>query len=170
MNTELCTIQYEYKENQLYIKSNDRPFCLVKDYVRAIWNVMMNHSKNNDDCAIEFTKFITCLKKAAMIYEGILVIRIIQDITNISVQFLEFIIKMSDKEEKTRDKREGVVKSGVYEVRRDTDTGKILCLSCASPPAPEKKLLKCGKCYLAHYCGATCQKDHWKEHKKNCCK
>ena len=30
------------------------------------------------------------------------------------------------------------------------------------------RLLKCGACKVAHYCSQTCQKKHWREHKKVC--
>ena len=30
------------------------------------------------------------------------------------------------------------------------------------------KLLRCGRCRKARYCGADCQKAHWKEHKRDC--
>ncbi|RDW75245.1 hypothetical protein BP6252_06387 [Coleophoma cylindrospora] len=31
-----------------------------------------------------------------------------------------------------------------------------------------KKLLRCGKCKVASYCGKECQTAHWKEHKRVC--
>jgi hypothetical protein len=30
-------------------------------------------------------------------------------------------------------------------------------------------LKKCGSCKKVYYCGAECQKSHWKTHKPNCC-
>ena len=30
-------------------------------------------------------------------------------------------------------------------------------------------LKKCGSCKKVYYCGAECQKSHWKTHKSNCC-
>jgi len=36
--------------------------------------------------------------------------------------------------------------------------------SCRKPNAP----LQCSRCLCARYCDATCQKSHWKIHKKIC--
>jgi hypothetical protein len=32
----------------------------------------------------------------------------------------------------------------------------------------EKKLKTCGKCKRVAYCSKECQKEDWKDHKKNC--
>jgi hypothetical protein len=52
----------------------------------------------------------------------------------------------------------------------DNDTGDIefrySCWYCKK--ISEKQLKKCSKCHLAYYCDATCQKNHWLEHKKTC--
>jgi hypothetical protein len=168
MDTEILVIEYEFKGNELHLKRKGGlvPF---KNYAPALWNVLTSHHTNNDDCAEEFYHLMTNLKRAAIPY-GRQGIRIIKEITRIVKEHFEFIIKIIDKTNKSIDKRGGDKTNRLFAINRDVDTGKILCLSCNSPPAPEKKLLKCGKCYLAHYCGATCQKEHWKEHKKNCSK
>ena len=41
--------------------------------------------------------------------------------------------------------------------------GKRTCAHCGKPGK-----LKCGKCKLAYYCNAECQKVHWKMHKLLC--
>ena len=41
------------------------------------------------------------------------------------------------------------------------------CLYCANSD-PDIKKLQCSRCRMAMYCSATCQKKHWKEHKKVC--
>ena len=44
------------------------------------------------------------------------------------------------------------------------ETGsKQPCASCGNPAE-----LKCTRCKDVNYCNATCQRDHWSEHKKTC--
>ncbi len=45
-------------------------------------------------------------------------------------------------------------------------TSDELCSYCGR--SPEKKLLSCGRCFLAKYCSGTCQKKHYKKHKFVC--
>ncbi len=40
-----------------------------------------------------------------------------------------------------------------------------ICCTCLTPG---HSLLRCGQCRSVFYCNATCQKAHWKEHKKTC--
>ena len=42
-----------------------------------------------------------------------------------------------------------------------------VCLYCQNSD-PDVKKLQCGRCRMAMYCSSTCQKRHWKEHKKAC--
>lgn len=68
---------------------------------------------------------------------------------------------------------------------KETEAGrenKQLGVKCAWPPCLNygrnketkecgivlKPLKKCGNCLMIAYCGRTCQKLHWKEHKKTC--
>ena len=51
----------------------------------------------------------------------------------------------------------------------ESETDKMMfCASCGIGEADEIKLKKCTACYLVRYCGIKCQKDHWKQHKKEC--
>jgi hypothetical protein len=47
---------------------------------------------------------------------------------------------------------------------------KYMCGNCGAPPALGKQLLRCGRCLKVAYCGADCQRRHWKEggHKAAC--
>ena len=45
---------------------------------------------------------------------------------------------------------------------------EMRCASCGIAANNDIKLKKCTACYLVRYCGVKCQKDHWKEHKKEC--
>ena len=54
-----------------------------------------------------------------------------------------------------------------------TDTNEVdeemsRCASCGIAANDDIKLRKCTACHLVRYCGVQCQKDHWKEHKKEC--
>ena len=169
MDTE--NLEFEFKDNQLHLKHKGElvPF---KNYAVALWNVLTNHHTNNCDCAEEFHRLMKELIRAAFPY-GRQGVRIIGEINRIVAEHLQFIGKMIDKVSRAKDKI-GLIEVGkhkIFTTCRDTDTGEILCLNCGAPPAPEKKLLKCSKCYLARYCGATCQKEHWKKkHKQECFK
>ena len=44
----------------------------------------------------------------------------------------------------------------------------LLCANCLSAAPAGSKYKKCGGCQCVFYCGATCQKAHWKSHKKEC--
>jgi hypothetical protein len=138
------------------------------DFSNSLWNDLTLNRKLNDDIndiAVEYGKTITTAKKYAIKY-GPLGIPIIKEITRICTQHLEFVVKMSKKQYKSN---KGSTSSGVYAVCVNPETMGLMCLSCGKPPAAEKKLLKCSRCLLAHYCGADCQNADWKEHKKNCC-
>jgi hypothetical protein len=43
---------------------------------------------------------------------------------------------------------------------------KNQCFCCGKQ---EIKLQKCGKCEIVYYCSRECQKNDWKNHKKDCC-
>lgn len=166
MNSQQITFKFMFEE--LYIITNNDPV-LFKDFSNTLWNDLTLNKKPKDDVndiAVEYGKVITEVKQYAIKY-GPLGIPIIKEITRICSQHLEFVIKMSMKQLKSN---KGMTTSGVYAVCVNQDTMAVLCLSCGKPPAPEKKLLKCSKCMLAHYCGKDCQNADWKEHKKNCCK
>ena len=48
----------------------------------------------------------------------------------------------------------------------DTNTReKECCWCCHKSPV---KLVRCGRCHLAHYCDRECQKEHFSDHKKEC--
>jgi hypothetical protein len=40
--------------------------------------------------------------------------------------------------------------------------------TCAACGQPDVQMLKCSRCKAAFYCGAACQKRHWREHKAAC--
>ena len=42
------------------------------------------------------------------------------------------------------------------------------CSNCALPPAPDRKLLLCGQCKVAWFCGIECQRISWPKHKIDC--
>jgi hypothetical protein len=52
----------------------------------------------------------------------------------------------------------------------DEATGGIplLCAHCLSAAGAGVKYKKCGGCQCVFYCGAKCQKAHWKQHKTVC--
>ncbi len=50
----------------------------------------------------------------------------------------------------------------------ETDTIMKLCASCGIAEGDGIKLMKCTACHLVKYCSVKCQKDHWKQHKKEC--
>ena len=52
-------------------------------------------------------------------------------------------------------------------VESESDT-MMFCASCGTAGSDDIKLKKCTACYLARYCSVKCQKDHWKQHKKEC--
>lgn len=41
-------------------------------------------------------------------------------------------------------------------------------LICSWPPCLKAAPLKCGRCAAVAYCGPTCQRAHWREHKRAC--
>ena len=44
----------------------------------------------------------------------------------------------------------------------------MFCASCGTAGSDDVKLKKCTACYLVRYCSVKCQKDHRKQHKKEC--
>ncbi|KAI9006755.1 hypothetical protein DFJ74DRAFT_689316 [Hyaloraphidium curvatum] len=42
------------------------------------------------------------------------------------------------------------------------------CDACGKHQQGELKLMRCGRCGVARYCGVECQRASWKEHKKDC--
>ena len=44
----------------------------------------------------------------------------------------------------------------------------MFCASCGVAGGDDIKLKKCTACYLVKYCSVKCQRDHWKQHKKEC--
>ena len=50
----------------------------------------------------------------------------------------------------------------------DTNTMMPCCASCGTAAGDVVKLKKCTACHLVQYCSVKCQKDHWKQHKKEC--
>ena len=45
-------------------------------------------------------------------------------------------------------------------------SNKVMCSSCGE--SNEEKLMQCSQCKTTYYCNRTCQKSHWKEHRKVC--
>ena len=50
----------------------------------------------------------------------------------------------------------------------DEDTMMMCCASCGAAGSDDIKLMKCTACYLVRYCSVKCQKEHRKQHKKEC--
>ena len=52
----------------------------------------------------------------------------------------------------------------------DNTVGSVImrCASCGTPEVDDIKLRKCTACYLVKYCSIKCQKDHRKQHKRDC--
>ncbi|KAI9141644.1 hypothetical protein BKA69DRAFT_386027 [Paraphysoderma sedebokerense] len=45
----------------------------------------------------------------------------------------------------------------------------IGCAKCGKPKCDNGKSLKsCSRCLMTMYCSRDCQKNHWREHKKDC--
>lgn len=42
------------------------------------------------------------------------------------------------------------------------------CSNCSSVGGKNGKLLSCSGCSVVFYCGSQCQKDDWRNHKKDC--
>lgn len=42
------------------------------------------------------------------------------------------------------------------------------CATCGRPEMPNRPLMQCSACREVRYCNASCQKTHWKVHKKAC--
>ncbi|KAG9411991.1 hypothetical protein AC1031_017630 [Aphanomyces cochlioides] len=42
------------------------------------------------------------------------------------------------------------------------------CATCDKKAAADKELKRCTRCQCVFYCDATCQRNHWKDHKVNC--
>jgi len=131
-----------------------------------LWNdLTLERMSDVNDIAVEYNKHISNVKRHVPYREE--GVRIIKEINRICKEHLEWVIKLTEKQMKKNP--HAMTKSKVYAVQVDRETNTIVCLSCAKPPTDGKKLLKCSKCLLAHYCGATCQKENWKSHKPNCC-
>ena len=79
-------------------------------------------------------------------------------------------------EEVTPEKNEGdekkveVAESDLWEfLQKEMQQGRR-CAGCSTPEEGDKKFKPCAKCRCVLYCGKACQKKHWKQHKKVCCK
>jgi hypothetical protein len=69
-------------------------------------------------------------------------------------------------------------KNGWLEINAPTEVFKMMNLRTYTPSklfntceccGNKGTLKKCGSCKKVYYCGAGCQKSHWKTHKSNCC-
>ena len=163
------TINFEFKNGELFILIDNEPIDF-QSFSHQLWNDLVLDKTYNGDIGIiagEYEKHISAVKQHAIPYGNIKGVRINREITRISTKHLEFILKMATKQLKTKAMPST---SGTYTVLVNTDTMAILCLSCGTRPTDGTRLLKCGKCLLANYCGPTCQKTHWKTHKLTCCK
>ena len=60
-----------------------------------------------------------------------------------------------------------VERLGVAEAARGSQAA-VSGLGCAKCGKEGEKLLSCGRCKKVRYCGAECQRGHWKIHKVNC--
>ena len=49
-----------------------------------------------------------------------------------------------------------------------TGADALSCSTCGTPQTETMTLLKCQQCKSVQYCDKTCQKKHWKKHKKEC--
>ena len=52
--------------------------------------------------------------------------------------------------------------------RKIVDRYNATACACCGVREAERKFLRCSACHAAYYCGAECQRAHWKEHKKAC--
>ncbi|KAI9022647.1 hypothetical protein DFJ74DRAFT_670373 [Hyaloraphidium curvatum] len=43
-----------------------------------------------------------------------------------------------------------------------------ICDQCGKSQGGKVKLMRCGRCGMARYCGAECQRAAWTEHNKTC--
>ena len=43
-----------------------------------------------------------------------------------------------------------------------------VCASCGIAGIDDVKLKQCNGCYLVRYCGIECQREHWRQHKREC--
>lgn len=164
---ELELVRFEFIDEELYLSMFDKSV-KFKDYSNQLWNdLTLEREIDSDvnDIAVKYKNDISALKQKAISY-GMLGIRIVNEISRICIKHLEFVIKMSKKQFNNNKKNGNLTpKSGIFEIKINDETMEVICLSCENE---FKKLFKCSKCLLAHYCGATCQKEDWKRHKKNC--
>ena len=49
-----------------------------------------------------------------------------------------------------------------------TESEMMFCANCGTAGSDDIKLKKCTACDLVKYCSVKCQRDHWKQHKKEC--
>ena len=67
------------------------------------------------------------------------------------------------------EKKAGVAESDLWEfLQKEMQQGRR-CAGCGKEEG-DKKYKPCAKCRGVLYCGKPCQKSHWKQHKKACCK
>ena len=50
----------------------------------------------------------------------------------------------------------------------ELSTRRMICTACGKPPVNNQKLLTCRSCQCAMYHDADCQRQDWKNHKKEC--
>jgi hypothetical protein len=84
------------------------------------------------------------------------------------------IVAMHKIDERSRDPsskkllpRERVAGSGAGSADASASIRNSTASSCALCGAQEAKT-HCGSCKLVKYCGSTCQRNHWRVHKKKC--
>jgi hypothetical protein len=71
----------------------------------------------------------------------------------------------SGKRETPSVKAESDMSSMVETLRTGKDKRNMaVCVVCGSP----KNVKSCSGCRQVRYCGAACQKDHWRQHKAEC--
>jgi len=65
---------------------------------------------------------------------------------------------------------EAVIFSMMSSVVEDSDQNNIMmcCAACGTAEVDEIKLMRCTACKSVRYCGVKCQKDHRRQHKKEC--
>ena len=160
------TVVLSFKaDGVLYITSEGKTIEWVH-FVRGVWNGISEEciaKKDDSDLLPRFHVMMMTWKNEASKY-GVLGLRMKQEINRTVKAHLEFVLKMTKKHVSTTN---GNTFEGVFEIKAD-ENHKLCCSLCEKAPVEGKKLLKCGGCGLAFYCGVECQKAHWKEHKANC--
>lgn len=129
--------------------------CEVQDWLHQTWNDLILEGKTFDEACDDYSKLVSYAKQYADSLE------VVKEITRLATNHLLLVQKLCMK-------TINHPTEGITQVACHKDTYKLACISCGI--SPKTKLFKCGRCEITRYCSKECQKNHWKEHKKFCCK